>query len=401
MKVLLVGCGGVGESIAVIAKSRPWVEQLVLTDYNRERLKEVQKKLGDEKRFPIEWIDASKREMIEKIATQYKVDLIMNACDPSFNEPIFDAAYNVGCNYMDMAMTLSYPHPEDPYHKTGIKLGDYQFDRAKDWEKKGILCLVGLGVEPGMADVFAKYAATHLFDEIEEVGVRDGANLEVRGYEFAPNFSIWTTIEECLNPPVIWEKDKGWFTTGPFSQPEMFEFPEGIGKQECINVEHEEVLLVPRWVKCQRVTFKYSLGEQFIGVLKTLHMLGLDNKEPIKVKDVMVAPRDVVAACLPDPAHLGDRMFGKTCAGTWVKGKKDGKPRQVYMYQVADNEECMKRLGCQAVVAQTAFNAVIGWDLLEHGEWKGVGVLGPEAFDPLPFMNKMADYGFPYGIKEM
>jgi saccharopine dehydrogenase (NAD+, L-lysine forming) len=401
MKILLVGTGGVGESIAVIAKSRPWVEKLVLTDYNRERLKEVQTKLGDPKRFPIEWIDASKREMIEKLAKEYKVDLIMNACDPSFNEPIFDAAYNVGCNYMDMAMTLSYPHPNDPFHQTGIKLGDYQFERAEAWEKKGILCLVGLGVEPGMADVFAKYAALHLFDEIEEVGVRDGSNLEVRGYDFAPNFSIWTTIEECLNPPVVWEKDKGWYTTQPFSEPEMFEFPDGIGKQECINVEHEEVLLVPRWINCKRVTFKYSLGEQFIGVLKTLHMLGLDNKEQVKVKDVMVAPRDVVAACLPDPAHLGDRMFGKTCAGTWVKGKKDGKPRQVYLYQVADNEECMKRLDCQAVVAQTAFNAVIGWDLLEHGEWKGVGVLGPEAFDPLPFMNKMADYGFPYGIKEM
>jgi saccharopine dehydrogenase (NAD+, L-lysine-forming) len=377
------------------------VEKVVLTDYNRDRLKEVQGKLGDAKRFPIEWIDASKREMIEKFATHYKVDLIMNACDPSFNEPIFDAAYNVGCTYMDMAMTLSSPHPEDPYHQPGVKLGDYQFERAKKWEKKGILCLVGLGVEPGMADVFAKYAATHLFDEIEEIGVRDGSNLEVRGYEFAPNFSIWTTIEECLNPPVIWEKEKGWYTTAPFSEPEMFEFPDGIGKQECINVEHEEVLLVPRWIDCKRVTFKYSLGEQFISVLKTLHMLGLDNKEKIQVKDVMVAPRDVVAACLPDPAHLGDRMFGLTCAGTWVKGKKDGQPRQVYLYQVADNEECMKRLGCQSVVAQTAFNAVIGWDLLEHGEWKGVGVLGPEAFDPIPFMKKMADYGFPWGMKEM
>ena len=401
MKVLLVGTGGVGEAIARIAKDHTWVEQVVLTDYSRDRLKEVQDKLGDAKRFPTEWIDARNQEMIEKLAKQYKVNLIMNACDPSFNEPIFDAAYNVGCTYMDMAMTLSWPHPDDPYHHPGVKLGDYQFERAKKWEEKGILCLVGLGVEPGMADVFAKYAATHLFDEIEEIGVRDGSNLEVRGYEFAPNFSIWTTIEECLNPPVIWEKEKGWYTTEPFSEPEMFEFPEGIGKQECINVEHEEVLLVPRWINCKRVTFKYSLGEQFISVLKTLHMLGLDNKEQINVKDVKVAPRDVVAACLPDPAHLGDRMFGLTCAGTWVKGKKDGKQRQVYLYQVADNEECMKRLGCQSVVAQTAFNAVIGWDLLEHGEWKGVGVLGPEAFDPVPFMNKMADYGFPYGIKEM
>lgn len=401
MKVLLVGVGGVGEAIAVIAKSRKWAELVVLSDYNRDRLKEVQDKLGDPQRFPIEWVDAGKQEMVEALARKYGVDLIMNACDPSFNVPIFEAAYNVGCNYMDMAMTLSEPHPEKPYEQCGVKLGDYQFERAKQWEEKGILALLGLGVEPGMADVFARYAQDYLFDEIEEIGVRDGANLEVRGYEFAPNFSIWTTIEECLNPPVIWEKDKGWYTTPPFSEPEIFEFPEGIGKLECINVEHEEVLLVPRWINCKRVTFKYALGDQFIGVLKTLHMLGLDNKEPIKVKDVWVAPRDVVAACLPDPAHLGDRMFGKTCAGTWVKGKKDGKDKQVYIYQVADNQECMQRLGCQAVVAQTAFNAVIGWDLLEHGVWKGVGVLGPEAFDPVPFMEKMADYGFPYGIKEI
>ncbi len=401
MKVLLVGVGGVGEAIAQIAKPREWAQLVVLADYNEARAREVQAKLGDPKRFPVEFVDAKKQDMIEALARKHRVDLIMNACDPSFNEPIFDAAFNVGCTYMDMAMTLSYPHKDDPFHKTGVKLGDYQFERARKWEEKGLLCLVGLGVEPGMADVFARYAQDHLFDEIDEVGIRDGSNIEVKGYEFAPNFSIWTTIEECLNPPVIWEKAKGWFTTAPFSEPEVFDFPEGIGKQEVINVEHEEVLLVPRWVKCNRVTFKYSLGDQFIGVLKTLHMIGLDKKEPIKVKDVMVAPRDVVAACLPDPAHMGDIMSGKTCAGTWVKGKKDGKPRQVYLYQVADNQECMQRLNCQAVVAQTAFNAVIGWDLLEHGVWKGAGVLGPEAFDPIPFMEKMADYGFPYGIRKM
>ncbi|HLE52772.1 MAG TPA: saccharopine dehydrogenase C-terminal domain-containing protein [Anaerolineales bacterium] len=401
MRVLLVGVGGVGEAIAVIAKSQPWVECIVLSDYNLGRAKEVQEQLSDNARFPVERVDATYQDQIEALAKKYQVDLIMNACDPSFNIPIFEAAYQYGCKYMDLAMSLSEPHPENPYRLPGVKLGDYQFERAPLWEKKGLLALLGLGVEPGMADVFARYAQDHLFDEIEEIGVRDGANLEVRGYEFAPNFSIWTTIEECLNPPVIWEHDKGWFTTEPFSEPEIFEFPEGIGKVECVNVEHEEVLLVPRWVKCKRVTFKYGLGDQFIGVLKTLKMLGLDNKEPIRVKDVRVAPRDVVAACLPDPAHLGDRMFGKTCAGTWVKGVKDGKPRQVYIYQVADNETCMRQLGCQAVVAQTAFNPVIGWDLLEHGEWQGSGVLGPEAFDALPFMKKMADYGFPYAIIEI
>jgi len=400
MRVLLVGVGGVGEAIAAIAKPHAWMELMVLADYNVRRTEEVQKKLGDVKRFPCEFIDASKQVDIEALARKYEVDLIMNSVDPVFNKQIFDAAFNVGANYMDMAMTLSEPHPTDPFNQTGVKLGDYQFDKATDWEQKGLLALVGFGVEPGMADVFARYAQDHLFDEIEEIGIRDGANIAIDGYEFAPNFSIWTTIEECLNPPVVYEKEKGWFTTEPFSEPEVFDFPE-IGPVEVVNVEHEEVLLVPRWVKTKRVTFKYGLGDEFIQVLKTLHMLGLDKKKKIKVKGMDVAPRDVVAACLPDPAHLGEKMHGKTCAGTWVKGVKDGKPKEVYLYQVADNQECMKKWGCQAVVAQTAFTAVIAMDLLEQGVWKGKGVLGPEAFEPDPFMEKMAEYGFPYGIKEM
>ncbi|GAB4479910.1 MAG: saccharopine dehydrogenase NADP-binding domain-containing protein [Anaerolineales bacterium] len=400
MKVLLVGVGGVGEAIAVMAKEHAWLEQMILADYNVRRAEEVARKLGDSARFPVEFLDASKQENIEALARKYQVDLMMNAVDPIFNEKIFDAAFAVGVNYMDMAMTLSSPHPSDPYHQPGVKLGDYQFERAQQWQEKGLLALVGCGVEPGMADVFARYAQEHLFDEIEEVGIRDGANIQISGYEFAPNFSIWTTIEECLNPPIVWEAGRGWFTTEPFSEPEIFDFPE-IGPVEVVNVEHEEVLLVPRWVKTKRATFKYGLGDQFIGVLKTLHMLGLDNKEKINVKGVQVAPRDVVAACLPDPAHLGEKMSGKTCAGTWVKGRKDGKPRQVYLYQVADNAACMKRWGCQAVVAQTAFSAVIAMDLLESGQWRGAGVLGPEAFPPDPFMAKMAEYEFPYGLKEM
>lgn len=399
MKILLVGVGGVGEAIAAIAKPRKWMEKMVLADYNIKRAEEVQKKLGDPERFPIEFIDASKQADIEALAKKYQVDLIMNSVDPIFNKQIFDAAFNVGATYMDMAMTLSEPHPSDPFNKPGVKLGDYQFEKAKDWKKKGLLALVGFGVEPGMADVFARYAADHLFDEIDEVGIRDGANITIEGYDFAPNFSIWTTIEECLNPPVIWQ-DGDWHTTAPFSEPEVFDFPE-IGPVEVVNVEHEEVLLVPRWVKAKRVTFKYGLGNEFIEVLKTLHKLGLDNKNKINVKGTQVAPRDVVAACLPDPAHLGDKMRGKTCAGTFVRGIKDGKKRAVYLYQVADNEECMKAWGCQAVVAQTAFSAVIAMDLLEHGVWRGSGVLGPEAFEPIPFMEKMSDYGFPYGMKEM
>jgi len=400
MRVLLVGVGGVGEAVARIARDRPWLEHMVLADYNVERAQEVFEKLGKPRNMVVERLDASDSEAIVALARTHEVDLIHNSVDPVFDEAIFDAAYTAGCTYMDMAMTLSRPDPADPWHHTGVKLGDYQFARAEQWEDAGLLAIVGMGVEPGLADIFARYAQLFLFDTIDEIGIRDGANLEVRGYDFAPNFSIWTTIEECLNPPIVWERNKGWFTTETFSEPEMFDFPEGIGPIECVNVEHEEVLLVPRWVDCDRVTFKYGLGREFIDVLNTLHMLGLDKKEKIDVKGVKVAPRDVVAACLPDPAYLGDRMSGKTCAGTWVKGTKDGKPREVYLYQVADNETCMREYGVQAVVWQTAVNPVIAMELLDSGAWKGTGVLGPEAFDPSVFMDRLPAYGAPWGIVE-
>jgi saccharopine dehydrogenase-like NADP-dependent oxidoreductase len=400
MRILLVGTGGVGEAIAVIAKDRPFLEKIVLGDIDLPRALEVAQKVGGGPRFPVERIDASSKAQVLALARKHEVDLVLNAVEPRFDMPIFDAAFEAGAHYLDMAMSLSKRHAVDPYRLPGVMLGDEQFAKADAWEEKGLLALVGMGVEPGMADVLAAYAAKHLFDEIDEVGVRDGANLEVEGYRFAPNFSIWTTIEECLNPPIVYEKGRGWFTTEPFSEPEVFEFPGGIGPLECVNVEHEEVVLIPRRLDVGRVTFKYGLGREFIDVLRTIELLGLDSTEPVEVGDVRVAPRDVVAACLPDPAKIGHLMHGKTCAGTWVRGRLGEHAKEAYLYQVADNDECMARYGVQAVVWQTAVNPVIAMELLDTGAWKGTGVLGPEAFDPDPFVELMGAYDFPLGIRE-
>ena len=249
-----------------------------------------------------------------------RFDAVLNAVDRRFVMPIFRAALDAGVTYLDMAMSLSRPHPSDPHRTPGVKLGDEQFAMAAQWEERGLLALCGMGVEPGLSDVFARHASDRLFSAIDEIGVRDGANLVVEGYDFCPTFSIWTTIEECLNPPVVWERGREWFTTEPFSEPETFVFPAGIGPIECVNVEHEEVLLMPRWLDAGRVTFKYGLGDEFIGVLQTLHQLGLDATEPVQVGSVEVSPRDVVAACLPAPAEIGDRLTGLTCARTWVRG---------------------------------------------------------------------------------
>ncbi len=400
MRILLVGAGGVGSAVVPIAARRGFFETMVVADYDRSRAERAVAQV-DDPRFVADQVDASNAESVAELARRHNATHVLNAVDPRFVLPIFNGSLAAGADYLDMAMSLSYPHPTEPYHKTGVKLGDEQFAAAGEWETAGRLALVGVGVEPGLSDIFARYAADELFSEIDEAGVRDGSNLEVDGFTFAPSFSIWTTIEECLNPPVIWEKDKGWFTTPPFSEPEVFEFPEGIGPVECVNVEHEEVLLIPRWVDCKRATFKYGLGEEFIDVLKVIHKLGMDRTQKVAVGDVEVSPRDVIAALLPDPATLGDRMTGKTCAGTWVTGTgKDGNPRQVYLYHVVDNEWTMKEYGSQAVVWQTAINPVVALELLAEGTWSGAGVLGAEAFAPKPFLDKLVEYGSPWGLRE-
>ena len=407
MRIVLVGSGGVGDAFARIAARRDFFDHLVVADYDLARAERtvaaVQERHAGESRFVAAQVDAADADSVANLVREHQGTHVMNAVDPRFVMPIFNGAYTVGADYLDMAMSLSRRHPEAPYDKIGVKLGDEQFAVADQWEKAGRLALVGIGVEPGLSDVFARYAADHLFSEIGELGTRDGSNLAVEGYDFAPSFSIWTTIEECLNPPVIWEADRGWYVTPPFSEPEVFDFPGGIGPVECVNVEHEEVLLMPRWIKAKRVTFKYGLGSEFIDVLKTLHKLGLDKTEPVNVKGVQVSPRDVVAASLPDPAFLGDAMHGKTCAGLWVTGiGKDGNPREVYLYHVVDNQDTMREYGAQCVVWQTAINPVVALELLAAGTWSGAGVLGPEAFDSLPFLDLLAgDYGSPWGLSEL
>jgi saccharopine dehydrogenase-like NADP-dependent oxidoreductase len=400
MRVLLVGAGGVGAAIATAANDAEGIEHVVVTDLDGDRAARAVARL-DERRFSVRALDASDEIAVADLARAERTDLVVNACDPRLNPPIFAAAFAAGCHYIDMAMHLSEPHPERPHELPGRMLGAEQLAADDQWRERGLLALVGMGVEPGLSDVFARYAADHLFSEVDEVGVRDGSDLVVEGYDFAPTFSIWTTIEECLNPPLVWERERGWFTLPPFSEPETFTFPEGIGPIECVHVEHEEVLLIPKWVDCRRVTFKYGLGSEFIEILRMLDKTGLASTTPVRVRGEEVSPRDVVAAVLPDPATLGNRMHGRTCAGTWVTGTgADGAPREVYLYHLSDNAETMARHGAQAVVWQTAINPVVAIELLAAGAWQGAGVLGPEAFDSVPFLDRLRDRGEPWHVEE-
>jgi len=401
MHILIIGGGGVGASMLSILETREFFTKVTIADINLGRAQAAVDALDDPTRFAAIGLNADVSDEVARCIRDTAPNIVVNACDPRVNESIFAACEQEGVHYMDMALTLSKPHPDDPFKMVGAPLGESQWAAHERWKAKNILALVGMGVEPGLANVFARYAYEHLFDVVEEVGVRDGSNLSIDGYDFAPTFSIWTTLEECLNPPVVWEKSRGLYTTECFSEPEVFHFPAGIGPVECVNVEHEEVLMIPREIPCDRVTFKYGLGAEFIDWLKTFAYLGLDSTEKIKVGEVHVAPRDVLAALLPAPSQLGHLMHGKTCAGTWVKGTLDGKPKEIYMYHIADNDTTMREWGAQAVLWQTAVCPVVALELLARGAWAGRGVKGPEAFDPIPFLNLLGDYNAHHGVLEM
>jgi len=367
MRVLIVGAGGVGTATASILAHRDVVDRCVVADHDLGRARRTVDRIG-RPTFESAAVDASDPHAVADLCRAYGITHVLNAVDPRFVLAIFEGAFMAGADYLDTAMSLSSKHPQEPYARCGVKLGDDQFAQSAAWRDAGRLALVGMGVEPGLVDVFARYSADHLFSSIDEIGVRDASDLVVAGHDFAPTFSIWTVIEECLNPPVVWESERGWFTTEPFSEPEVFDFPGGIGPVECVNVEHEEVLLMPRWLEPGRVTFKFGLGEEFIDVLRTLSRLGLDRTEKVRVGDVHVSPRDVVAAVLPDPSSLGEAMSGVSCAGVWVSGTgKDGSRREVSVHHLADNEQSMAEWGSQAVVWQTALGPAVALELLAEG----------------------------------
>jgi saccharopine dehydrogenase (NAD+, L-lysine-forming) len=400
MKALVIGAGGVGRAIVNIASRRSFITSMVIADRELSRAEQSVTRVNDS-RFSAAEVNAAELEDIRALIRKAKPDIVINAVDPRFVMPIFLACEIENTNYMDMAMSLSRPHPHYPNTETGVKLGDEQFARDWNWAERNIYAMVGMGIEPGMSDVFARYASDHLFSRIDSITILDGSNITVEGHNFAPSFSIWTTIEECLNPPIVWEDGRGWYTTAPFSEIEVFDFPEGIGPVECVNVEHEEVVLIPQKIEAKKVNFKYGLGAQFITTLKTIHMLGLDRKDHVDVQGVSVSPRDLLAASLPDPATLGSRMKGKTCAGALVRGlNKEGKPYACYVYNVVDNEWSMANYGDQAVVWQTAINPVIAMELINKGLWVPEGVSGPEWFDAKPFLDLLTEYGTSWEIRE-
>ena len=417
MKVLIVGSGGVGESTAAIFKARDpkgeLIEKVVMADHDPAKAQAVSARLGDERRFPAAQVDAADVAAVVALVKKHDADILCSFLPVKYNLFTLEAALKAGVHHLDASTSLSNQHPTDPFNQCGTKkLGEEEFALTPQFEKIGKLALAGWGVEPGMADWFCRYAADHYFDEIDEIGVRDGANLEIPGATgISFGFSIWMTVEECTNPAVCWEKDRGFYTVPPLSEPEPFYLPEGIGWVECAHVEHEEVIAIGRTHErlkgVKKATFKYALGDELIAAMEVFKSVNLHKTGKITVEGCEVSPRAVLEAAAPDPNEIGKQYVGQTCAGTWVRGRRDGMAREVYVYQVADNQECVAKYGTQGVVAQTAFTGNIALELLATGKLQGykgnpeAGVRVPQEFGADDFVRLMSEYGFPGGVLEM
>ncbi|MGF0033945.1 saccharopine dehydrogenase family protein [Bariatricus sp. SGI.154] len=437
MRMMLVGAGAVGESILKVLEWRDpkgeWLEYVLVCDYDDKRAQEIANALNEtgncrgvgglsednqqsgegigNRRFTASKVNATDKEEMKELILAHKIDFLMDAAPPFASNYIFDAAYETGIDYGNMG-TWSVPM-EEPAYGLGIEnsytepMTKYNFDRHEAWKKRGNMALICLGIDPGVVNVFAKYAATKLLDEITEVHVKDGGNLVVPGADpddIMFGFNVWTVLDEVMNPNVEYDEARGGFLVDkPFAGLETFEMPDGVGKNTLVKVEHEEVVTMPRYLSqygLKRATFKISLDDNLITALKVIDHLGLRSIRPVKIGDVEVVPRDVVAVCAPQPKDIGTEMQGEMLVGVQCIGKKDGREKEYFIYQAFDNQESMKTWGSQAVVAQTGFGAALAIELIGKGVWREAGVFSPEYFDPLPYMELMDESGYQYHIKE-
>ena len=415
MRMMLVGAGAVGESMLKILKWRDpkgeWLSYVLVGDYDLSRAEAVAGLLADD-RFSAVQINATDKEQMKSLIREHKIDFVMDAAPPFASNYIFDAAYEAGANYANMG-TWSVPM-EEPTYGLGIEnsytepMTKYNFDRHEQWKEKGQMAVICLGIDPGVVNVFAKYAATHLFDVMTEAHVKDGGNLSVPGADpdaIQFGFNVWTVLDEVMNPNVEYDQEKGGLIVEKaFAGQETFQMPDGVGENTLVKVEHEEVVTFARYLSqygLKKATFKISLDDNLITALKVIDHLGLRSLKPVQVGNVKVVPRDVVAACAPQPKDIGTEMIGEMLVGVHCIGEKAGVRKEYFLYQNFDNQASMEQWGSQAVVAQTGFGAALAIELIGRGIWKDTGVFSPEYFDPEPYLKLMDETGYEWHVMEL
>jgi saccharopine dehydrogenase (NAD+, L-lysine-forming) len=383
MKVAIFGCGGVGQCIAQdLAKSK-LVSHLLLADVNLKGPEAVKRRTKSDK-VEIARADGADPDEVAKVAD--KVDILVNGTVPALNLKIMEGCLKGGANYVDMA--------------TGDKeFGHPMFEDQETFDKKykdaGLFALCSMGIDPGTSDLFAKRAADRM-ESVDYVRVRDADNSKLEGYEFATYFSPDAMIEECIRDPLYYENGK-WKRAPALSTSEVYSFPEPIGPMKVYMTDHEESELVPKFIgkRVKRCDFMITLDETFIEYVQFLKKLGLLSFKPIKIRNMEVAPIEVVVATMPRPDDLAGKLKGNCCVLTEVAGRMSGEDTVIRTWTYMSHEQAYELSGIHATAYQTAMPVAVAVEMFARGEIDIKGVKPPEAVDPVKFCSYLPDKNIP------
>jgi saccharopine dehydrogenase-like NADP-dependent oxidoreductase len=387
----MLGAGAVGTVSALKFVQEAMLEKLVIADAMSARASLLADRL-DDNRVSALCLDAGDQAAVARTIRHTGITIVLNAALPATNIAVMRACLEAGADYIDLASAGT--------DADGIPKMDDQFALDAGFKAAGRLALLGMGADPGTTNVYAAYAAKHLLDVVTELRVRDGDNSVCLGHDgFLAAFSPWVMIDECLCKAVSY-RNGHYHLEEPLTGIEPFDFPE-LGVLNCYYVDHEESRTLPRFFPHARIVdFKLCMDDVTVETLRVMKRLGLSRKDPVRVGNQLIVPRDLVVSLLPDPKDLAGRMHGKTCVGTLVKGLRNGEPKAFYIYNVTDHEAVYDELGVQATAYQTGIPPVIAACLIARGVWRGVGVMSPEQFNPDPFLARMAREGMPWHVRD-
>lgn len=387
-RALIIGAGGVASVAVHKCCQYPEVfEEICIASRTKSKCDALKEKLdGGKTKITTAQVDADSVSQLVELINSYKPDIVMNIALPYQDLKIMDACLATKTHYLD---TANY-EPED----TAKFEYKWQWEYKEKFEKAGITALLGSGFDPGVTGVFSAYAMKHHFDEINEIDILD-CNAGDHGYPFATNFNPEINIREVSAKGSYWENGK-WVETEPMEIKSVYNFPE-IGERDMYLLHHEELESLALNIKgIKRIRFFMTFGQSYLDHLRCLEDVGMTSIEPIEFEGKQIVPLQFLKAVLPDPASLGPRTKGKTNIGCIFKGKKDGKEKTYYLYNVCDHQECYKEVGSQAVSYTTGVPAMIGAAMILTGKWNKPGVYNIEEFDPDPFMDALNRFGLPW-----
>ena len=387
-RALIIGAGGVANVVInKCCQNSDVFEEICIASRTLEKCDAIKAKLdGGKTKIQTAQVDADNTEMLIELINKFKPDIVINVALPYQDLTIMDACLATKVDYMD---TANY----EPLDTAKFEY-KWQWAYREKFEKAGITALLGSGFDPGVTGVFSAYAQKHHFDEINTIDIVD-ANAGDHGYPFATNFNPEINIREITANGSYYEDGK-FIETEPMSIKRVYDLPE-IGPKDIYLLHHEEMESLALNIKgIKKIRFWMTFSEKYLTHLKVLENVGMTSIGPIEFEGKKIVPLQFLKAVLPDPASLGPRTKGKTNIGCIFKGKKDGKEKTYYVYNVCDHEECYKEVGSQAISYTTGVPAMIGAMMVMTGKWKKPGVYNIEEFDPDPFMDALNKFGLPW-----